>query len=39
MVDEAARERLAGACHARICGGRNTYKDRLADMLARVAKG
>lgn len=32
--DEVARIRLAEACHGRICGGRNTYKDRLADMLS-----
>ena len=32
--DEAERKRLAAACHARICGGSNTYKDRLDDMIA-----
>jgi spore maturation protein CgeB len=35
--DEAERKRLAAAAHARICNGRNTYKDRLGDMLAYVA--
>jgi len=30
------RQRLARAAHARITGGRNTYADRLADMLART---
>jgi spore maturation protein CgeB len=35
--DEAERKRLAAASHARICGGRNTYKDRLGEMLAHAA--
>lgn len=32
--DEECRLRLADACHDRICGGGNTYKDRLIEMLA-----
>ena len=33
LADDEARTRLADACHKRICGGRNTYRDRLVQML------
>ena len=33
VVDDEARTRLADACHKLICGGRNTYLDRLVEML------
>jgi hypothetical protein len=33
VADDGARTRLADACHERICGGKNTYQDRLVEML------
>ena len=33
VADDEARTRLADACYKRICGGRNTYQDRLVEML------
>jgi spore maturation protein CgeB len=34
--DAPERIRLAAACHARICRGHNTYRDRLTAMLSHV---
>ncbi len=34
--DDAARSRLAEACHARISNGANTYRDRLIAMLTQA---
>jgi spore maturation protein CgeB len=33
VADDGARARLAVACHRRICGGKNSYHDRLVEML------
>jgi spore maturation protein CgeB len=33
VIDDEARTRLADACYKRICGGRNTYQDRLVEIL------
>jgi hypothetical protein len=35
-ADEATRVRLANACHDRICGGKNTYQDRLVTILESI---
>jgi hypothetical protein len=34
LVDnKAERERMASACYAKICGGHNSYRDRLVEMI------
>jgi len=33
VADDGARKRLADACYKRICDGRNTYQDRLVEMV------